>query len=276
MDHPLTALLNKYQQKIFRNLLRLTQSRSLEVSQIKVPLNVHKNTPSLQPEGDTSKYTGELVLTKQTPSVEDTSSNDDSRVQENKTACDRNEQETGKLSKEPFPGDKKMEDNIAESASLKDMEVDTLEDIIISSKEQLLTALEVSNEMQENLLQEQKIQNKMKLKAVNLAHFTETSKDEESDDMGSSSFDESSLLTSYSGSEVIDESVYILKLTDEAYQRHLHNISKDILLYHEKIMKMFIICYEELDSGEGRDQIYACIEEMFFKPIWPHLLLLFR
>ncbi|CAI9716022.1 Hypothetical predicted protein [Octopus vulgaris] len=274
VDHPLTALLNKYQQKVLRNLLRLTQSRSFEVSQIKVPLNVHKNTSSLQLEGDSAKPTGEL--TKQTPSLEDTSCNDDSRVQENRTACDRNEQETGKQSNEPFSEDKQVEDSITESTSMKDMEDETLEDVIISSKEQLLTALEVSNEMQENLIQEQKMLNKVKLKTVNLAQFTETSKDEESDDMCSSSFDESSLLKSYSSSEVIDESVYILKLTDDAYQRHLHNISKDILLYNEKIMKMFIICYEGLDSAEGRDQIYACIEEMFFKPIWPHLLLLFR
>ncbi|XP_067651929.1 VPS9 domain-containing protein 1-like isoform X1 [Haliotis asinina] len=66
------------------------------------------------------------------------------------------------------------------------------------------------------------------------------------------------------------------KLAEEAYKRHLSGISQDVHNFMEKLLVMFTIAYEHLDSPTGRDQCYASLEEPFFKPIWKYLLALFR
>lgn len=77
----------------------------------------------------------------------------------------------------------------------------------------------------------------------------------------------------YSQSE---DSQSLESMKNEAYARHLKWISQDVHSYMEEIQLMFIIAYEKLDSPEGRDQCQASLEEPFFKPIWAHLLALFR
>lgn len=68
----------------------------------------------------------------------------------------------------------------------------------------------------------------------------------------------------------------IERLSKEAYQRHVKNISADVHMYLEKLLILFTIAYEQLDSPLGRDQCYASLEETFFKPLWKFLLMLFR
>ncbi len=65
-------------------------------------------------------------------------------------------------------------------------------------------------------------------------------------------------------------------MSEEAYQRHLTGISQDVHSFLEKILVMFTIAYEDLDSPTGRDQCYASLEEPFFKPLWKYILALFR
>ncbi|XP_076448944.1 VPS9 domain-containing protein 1-like [Babylonia areolata] len=68
----------------------------------------------------------------------------------------------------------------------------------------------------------------------------------------------------------------IQRMSKEAYQRHLKNISADVHQYMEKLLILFTIAYEQLDSPQGRDQCYASLEETFFKPLWKFLIMLFR
>ena len=68
----------------------------------------------------------------------------------------------------------------------------------------------------------------------------------------------------------------IERMSKEAYQRHLKNISADVHMYMEKLLILFTIAYEHLDCPSGRDQCYASLEETFFKPLWKFLLMLFR
>lgn len=68
----------------------------------------------------------------------------------------------------------------------------------------------------------------------------------------------------------------IERMSREAYQRHLKNISADVHQYMEKMLILFTIAYEQLDSPLGRDQCYASLEETFFKPLWKFFLMLFR
>lgn len=75
---------------------------------------------------------------------------------------------------------------------------------------------------------------------------------------------------------VVDDSSEIETLSSQAYERHLKNISADVHMYMEKMLVLFTIAYEQLDSPLGRDQCYASLEEMFFKPLWKFLLMLFR
>lgn len=65
-------------------------------------------------------------------------------------------------------------------------------------------------------------------------------------------------------------------LQQEALERHLQHIVKDIHAALDKVLTMFVVAYEVLDSPVGRDITYANIEEPVFKAIWPFLLSLFR
>ena len=75
---------------------------------------------------------------------------------------------------------------------------------------------------------------------------------------------------------VSEDQAEIERLSKEAYQRHVKNISADVHMYLEKLLILFTIAYEQLDSPLGRDQCYASLEETFFKPLWKFLLMLFR
>lgn len=66
------------------------------------------------------------------------------------------------------------------------------------------------------------------------------------------------------------------KLKNEAYHRHLKGIAEDILNSIEKVQVLFVIAFEQLDSAEGRDQCNVRVEDYFFRPLWKHLLVLFR
>ena len=66
------------------------------------------------------------------------------------------------------------------------------------------------------------------------------------------------------------------KLEQEALQRHIENIVQDIRDYLEKIQTMYIVVYEQLDTVTGRELIYGCLEESFYKPIWGYILEMYR
>lgn len=68
----------------------------------------------------------------------------------------------------------------------------------------------------------------------------------------------------------------IAELKNEAYHRHLKGITEDILTCIEKLKVLFVIAFEQLDCAEGRDQCNLIVEDFFFKPLWKHLLTLFR
>ena len=65
-------------------------------------------------------------------------------------------------------------------------------------------------------------------------------------------------------------------LQQEALERHLQYIVKDIHEALDRVLIMFIVAYEALDSPTGRDVTYVNIEEPFFKAIWPFLISLYR
>lgn len=68
----------------------------------------------------------------------------------------------------------------------------------------------------------------------------------------------------------------IAELKNEAYHRHLKGITEDILTCIEKLKVLFVIAFEQLDSAEGKDQCNLIVEDFFFRPLWKHLLMLFR
>ena len=70
--------------------------------------------------------------------------------------------------------------------------------------------------------------------------------------------------------------VKIAELKNEAYHRHLKGITEDILTSIDKVKVLFVIAFEQLDCAEGRDQCNAIVEDFFFRPLWKHLLTLFR
>ena len=96
------------------------------------------------------------------------------------------------------------------------------------------------------------------------------------DSLVSRSSSDSSMQDFPSLPSVSEDQAEIERLSKEAYQRHVKNISADVHMYLEKLLILFTIAYEQLDSPLGRDQCYASLEETFFKPLWKFLLMLFR
>ena len=66
------------------------------------------------------------------------------------------------------------------------------------------------------------------------------------------------------------------ELEKAALVRHFQNVSREVNESLDKLQAMFIVAYEELDNPTGKDLCYSCIEEPFFKPIWPYILHLAR
>ena len=80
---------------------------------------------------------------------------------------------------------------------------------------------------------------------------------------------------SHSSAPIMSDSE-LCRISEEAYHRHLKWISEDVHSYMEKLLVMFTIAYDKLDSPTGRDVCYASLEEFFFKSLWKYLLILYR
>ena len=72
-------------------------------------------------------------------------------------------------------------------------------------------------------------------------------------------------------------------LESEAIERHLDTVSKDVRMAVEVIMSKLTLLYGEETFGEAtdastaaRERAYGVIEKIFFKPLWPLLVNMFR
>ncbi|XP_064641496.1 VPS9 domain-containing protein 1-like [Lineus longissimus] len=65
-------------------------------------------------------------------------------------------------------------------------------------------------------------------------------------------------------------------LSDEDLTSLQQSLTKDVHSCLNKLLWLFIIAYEELDTPIGRDHLYVSLEDPFFKQIWSHLLVFFR
>lgn len=240
VDHPLSMMVQKYQHKLCRNLLKLTQSRLHELNDVTVPLDMSQTASRNRRKSSTHS------LPKQDPNIL-------SKVSENKSISNTSHQD-------------------CITTKNKDLEMSTfsedpLSDAIISTKDQLKTAYVDGKKMESKLSHD--IDNALQMFENSKIDTNVKSDSEDSEDGSDSS--EQSLYKSED-----DPEVRLEQLTIDAYKRHLQNFTKDILLYMERLVKMFAMAYEELGSAEGRDQCYAFIEDKFFRPVWPHLILLYR
>ncbi|XP_019640188.1 PREDICTED: VPS9 domain-containing protein 1-like [Branchiostoma belcheri] len=66
------------------------------------------------------------------------------------------------------------------------------------------------------------------------------------------------------------------KMTEDAVQKHLVQVVKDIREFMDHVLAMLIVGYRELNSVAGRDQCLATMEEPFFSPVWSCVGALFR
>ena len=71
----------------------------------------------------------------------------------------------------------------------------------------------------------------------------------------------------------IDSTFYLPSFIPFAF---LPKCNGDLYFVSEKLQKMLILAYEPLDTAEGRDLCYSCVEFPFFKPLWPSLLAVLR
>ena len=238
VDHPLSMMVQKYQHKLCRNLLKLTQNRLHELKDVTIPLEMSPTPPTNQHKNSSHS------LSKQ-------HSNLLSKIPQKKSNTNISDKTQ----------DKFIDDEIKISDSTPG---ESLSEAIVETKVQLRKAYAAGKEIESQLMQEKQQAIENSKIDTDLKSDSETSEDE-------SDISELSLLKIEDNEETRVE-----QLTNEAYKRHLQNFTKDILLYMERLVKTFTMAYEELGSAEGRDQCYAYIEEKFFRPVWPHLILLYR
>ncbi|XP_036441096.1 VPS9 domain-containing protein 1 [Colossoma macropomum] len=73
-----------------------------------------------------------------------------------------------------------------------------------------------------------------------------------------------------------DLEVHIQDLEERALKEHLKAIIKDIHNAIDRLLSLCLLSFECLNTASAKDHCVACIEEVFFTPIWSPLLALFR
>jgi len=63
---------------------------------------------------------------------------------------------------------------------------------------------------------------------------------------------------------------------DTEFLKSLDNIVQALLHGIDRIHSVLLLTYEDLDTPVGKDQSYATLESIFFKPLWPWLITMFR
>ncbi|XP_028813883.1 VPS9 domain-containing protein 1 isoform X2 [Denticeps clupeoides] len=70
--------------------------------------------------------------------------------------------------------------------------------------------------------------------------------------------------------------LHIRDLEERALKEHLKAIVKDIHNAIDRLLSLCLLSFECLNTASSKDHCVACIEEVFFAPIWNPLLALFR
>ncbi|PFX22012.1 VPS9 domain-containing protein 1 [Stylophora pistillata] len=78
-----------------------------------------------------------------------------------------------------------------------------------------------------------------------------------------------------SGKEEDDQTTPTTTDSDER-RKQLKDVLVDVRFFLEKLQKLLILAYEQLDTPAGRDLCYSFLEFPFFKPLWPMLLAVLR
>ncbi|XP_027017714.2 VPS9 domain-containing protein 1 isoform X2 [Tachysurus fulvidraco] len=73
-----------------------------------------------------------------------------------------------------------------------------------------------------------------------------------------------------------DMTTDIQDLEERALKEHLKATVKDIHNAIDRLLSLCLLSFECLNTASAKDQCVACIEEVFFTPIWGPLLALFR
>ncbi|XP_060779710.1 VPS9 domain-containing protein 1 isoform X2 [Neoarius graeffei] len=73
-----------------------------------------------------------------------------------------------------------------------------------------------------------------------------------------------------------DVEAHIQEVEERALKEHLKVIVKDIHNAIDRLLSLCLLSFECLNTASSKDQCVACIEEVFFTPIWSPLLALFR
>ncbi|KAK1785023.1 hypothetical protein P4O66_018194 [Electrophorus voltai] len=73
-----------------------------------------------------------------------------------------------------------------------------------------------------------------------------------------------------------DLEAHIQDLEERALKEHLKAIVKDVHDAIDRLLSLCLLSFECLNTASAKDQCVACIEEVFFMPIWSPLLALFR
>eukprot|EP00057_Strongylocentrotus_purpuratus_P011512 XP_011665986.1 PREDICTED: VPS9 domain-containing protein 1 isoform X1 [Strongylocentrotus purpuratus] len=68
----------------------------------------------------------------------------------------------------------------------------------------------------------------------------------------------------------------IAEMRAQALSRHLKCITKDVLMFTERLQSLLVAVYEQLNSTAAKEQCISIIEAFVFKDIWQPILMLYR
>ncbi|XP_057291958.1 VPS9 domain-containing protein 1-like [Hydractinia symbiolongicarpus] len=67
----------------------------------------------------------------------------------------------------------------------------------------------------------------------------------------------------------------LLQLVDTDFLKLQDDVVQDLLFGIDRLHSVLLLTYQELDTPTGRDQSYATLETIFFKPLWPWIMKMF-
>ncbi|XP_078688486.1 VPS9 domain-containing protein 1-like isoform X2 [Branchiostoma floridae x Branchiostoma belcheri] len=285
-EHPITKKMHQFQVKLYDRLHPLVEKLQQEPEKVTVPYI--EDLTDLEHYG--SRSTEQL-----SSSQEEDSSNS---VVENKSDTDEGLTQSQKKTSEEGPGD------IASTGEQSSLDEQHTSDQALESSDETVdekatespgdfsdTVRSVQDNVKSAIEKGEELVSKLKAQSNaprrdsedDLAYLQNNMDDmfedltEECEDEPGNKTDQSQEEDGETGTKKQEmEEEDVVKMTEDAVQKHLVQVVKDIREFMDHVLAMLIVGYRELNSVAGRDQCLATMEEPFFSPVWSCVGALFR
>ncbi|XP_066288689.1 VPS9 domain-containing protein 1-like [Branchiostoma lanceolatum] len=290
-EHPITKEMQQFQLKLYDRLNPLVEKLNQEPERVTVPYiedlsdlehcgtkSTNQSSPSQEDEPSVTESTSDSDQSLIIQSQNKTSEEGNSNVSSTEDQMSQDDQNTSRIQNEELESSEKTVDNTATESP------DDFSDTVRSVKDDVKSAIDKGEELVGKLNAQSDASRRDSEKTLaylqnNMDDMFEDLTEECEDEPGnkSSGGNQSQEEDEEPGTEKQEgEEQEIVKMTEDAVQKHLIQVVKDIREFMDHLLAMLIVGYRELNSVVGRDQCLATMEEPFFTPIWSCVGALFR